>query len=169
MVGKACRVRPGVKEHAAVGRHEGGAQAPHEEARQNLLVVVGGVEKRGQGLALPCQLLVLVVQEGPLVHIGGRRRHHEGDDGADGHEGDEHVVRERDAPLARGHGTGLPAHAVADAADRLDEVRALAQLGADLLDVDVDGARAPVEVPAPDPLKQRLSREDHAGRPHEEL
>ncbi len=61
-------------------------------------------------------------------------------------------------------GPGAVAEAVADGADRLDQVGVLlAELGPEAPDVDVDGAGAAVVLVAPDPAEQRLAGEDLAG------
>ena len=52
--------------------------------------------------------------------------------------------------------------AVAHAADRLDHIGVLAELGAQLLHMHVHGARTAIEIPAPDALEQLLAGEDLA-------
>lgn len=69
--------------------------------------------------------------------------------------------------------SGRPAReAVADAADGLDGVadgRVVFELGAQVADVDVDGAGVAVVLVAPDALEQFVAREGAAGVRDEEL
>src|SRR6476646_69766 len=79
------------------------------------------------------------------------------------------TTRSQSRGAARRKKAGLfAAHAIADRANRLDELAGVAELGAQALDVGLDGARRRVDRVAPDVAQQLLARA-HPALPFHEV